>query len=99
MNFILMPIGGKDLQMTVSPTYMDLAQLHELKEEQLNVRRGDCSEESTDLYEGVACLVQSLHNLSHSVGKRRLVITQCIQFQAKGCLRSRREKGNLLGWG
>lgn len=27
MNFILRHIGGKDLQMTASPTYMDLAQL------------------------------------------------------------------------
>lgn len=68
MNFILMHTGGMDLHMTVSLTYMDLAQLHELKQEQISVRRKDWSEESTDPCEGVACLVQSLHNLSHSVG-------------------------------
>lgn len=41
MNFILVHIGRIDLQMTASLTYMDLAQLHQLKQEQLDVRRED----------------------------------------------------------
>lgn len=62
--------GEKELLMTLSLLYMDIAQLRPTRQEQglqLDARREDWREEHTDLEEGDARLCHSLQNHAHSM--------------------------------